>query len=317
MQLRTLGRSSLRVAPLCLGGNVFGWTANEAASFKVLDAFVAAGLNFIDTADVYSTWVPGHHGGESETIIGNWLKRGVRRKDVVIATKVGMEMAPDRKGLSAAHIVRSVEESLRRLQTDHIDLYFAHRDDPSVSFEETLGAYQRLIAQGKVRAIGASNYTAPRLAEALEVSRKQGLPRYEVLEPLYNLYARADYESALEPLCVEQQVSVVSYYALASGFLSGKYRTPEDAAKSARGKGVVAKFLNERGLRILAALDDVGRRYGASPASVALAWQIARPSITAPIASATTVDQLNELVAATQMKLDQAAIEQLNTASGE
>jgi aryl-alcohol dehydrogenase-like predicted oxidoreductase len=316
MQLRTLGRSGLRVAPLCLGGNVFGWTADEATSFKVLDALVGAGLNFVDTADVYSVWVPGHHGGESETVIGNWLKRGARRQDVVIATKVGMEMAPDRKGLSAAHIARSAEESLRRLQTDHIDLYFAHQDDATVSFEETLGAYQKLIEQGKVRAIGASNYTAARLVEALKVSREQGLPRYEVLQPLYNLYARSDYESALEPLYVEHQISVVSYFALASGFLSGKYRTPEDAAKSARGKGVVEKYLNERGLTILAALDDVGRRYGASPASVALAWQIARPSITAPIASATTVDQLSELVAATKMKLDRAAIDQLNTASG-
>jgi aryl-alcohol dehydrogenase-like predicted oxidoreductase len=315
MQLRPLGRSGLRVAPLCLGGNVFGWTANEAASFKVLDAFVAAGLNLIDTADVYSTWVPGHHGGESETIIGNWLKRSGKRKDVVIATKVGMEMAPDRRGLSAAHIARSVEGSLGRLQTDHIDLYFAHRDDPSVPFDETLAAYQRLIEQGKVRAIGASNYTAARFAEALEVSRKHGLPRYEVLEPLYNLYARADYESALEPLCLNQQIGVVSYSALASGFLSGKYRTPADAAKSARGEGVVAKFLNERGLRILTALDDVARRYSASPGTVALAWQIVRPSITAPIASATAIDQLHELVSATQLKLDQAAIEQLNTAS--
>jgi aryl-alcohol dehydrogenase-like predicted oxidoreductase len=316
MQFRTLGRSGLRVAPLCLGGNVFGWTATEAASSKVLDALVAAGLNFIDTADVYSTWVPGHHGGESEMVIGNWLKRSGKRKEVVIATKVGMEMAPDRKGLSAAHIARSVEESLGRLQTDHIDLYFAHRDDPSVPFEETLGAFQRLIEQGKVRAIGASNYTAARLAEALKVSREHGLPRYEVLEPLYNLYERADYESALEPLCLDQQIGVVSYYALASGFLSGKYRTAADAGKSARGKGVVAKFLNVRGLKILAALDDVARRFGASPASVALAWQIARPSITAPIASATAVNQLNDLVAATQLKLDQAAIEQLNTASG-
>jgi aryl-alcohol dehydrogenase-like predicted oxidoreductase len=315
MQHRTLGRSSLRVAPLCLGGNVFGWTANEAASFRVLDAAVDAGLNFIDTADVYSTWVPGHQGGESETIIGNWLQRSARRKNVVIATKVGMEMAPDRKGLSAAHIARSVEESLGRLQTDHIDLYFAHRDDPSVPFEETLGAFQKLIEQGKVRAIGASNYTAPRFAEALEASREHGLPRFEVLEPLYNLYARADYETALEPLCRQQQIGVVTYSALASGFLSGKYRRPEDAAKSARGSGVVAKYLNERGLRILAALDDVARRYGASPASVALAWQIARPGITAPIASATTADQLSELVAATKMTLDAAAIEQLNAAS--
>jgi aryl-alcohol dehydrogenase-like predicted oxidoreductase len=315
MQLRALGGSGLRVAPLCLGGNVFGWTVNEVASFKVLDAMVGAGLNFIDTADVYSTWVPGHRGGESETVIGNWLKRGARRQDLVIATKVGMPMAPDRQGLSAAHIVRSAEDSLRRLQTDHIDLYFSHSDDTSVAFEETLGAYQKLIAAGKVRAIGASNHTAARLAEALEVSRRTGLPRYEVLQPHYNLYARADYESALEPLCLERHLGVVSYFALASGFLSGKYRTPADAAKSARGAGVVAKFLNERGLRILAALDDVGGRYGASPASVALAWQIARPSITAPIASATTAAQLQELVVATQLALDAAAIEQLNTAS--
>jgi aryl-alcohol dehydrogenase-like predicted oxidoreductase len=316
MQLRALGRSSLRVAPLCLGGNVFGWTATESASFAVLDALVDAGLNFIDTADVYSLWVPGHRGGESETVLGNWFKRGARRKDIVIATKVGMPMAPDRKGLSAAHIARSVEESLQRLQTDYIDLYFSHCDDASVPMEETLGAYQTLIAQGKVRAIGASNITAARMAEALEISRKYGLPRYEVLQPHYNLYARSDYESALEPLCVEQRLGVVSYFALASGFLSGKYRTPGDAAKSARGKDVVAKFLNERGLRILAALDDVGRRYDASAASVALAWQIARPSITAPIASATTTSQLAELAAATQLKLDEAAIGQLNAASG-
>ena len=315
MQLRTLGRSDLRVAPLCLGGNVFGWTADEAASFTVLDALIGAELNFIDTADVYSVWIPGHHGGESETVIGNWLQRRARRNDVVIATKVGMEMAPDRKGLSATHIARSVEESLRRLQTDYIDLYFSHCDDVTVQFEETLGAYQKLIVQGKVRAIGASNHSAARLAQALEVSRRTGLPRYEVLQPQYNLYARSEYEKDLEPLCLEHNIGVVSYFALASGFLTGKYRTPSDAAKSKRGDGVVAKYLNERGLRILAALDDVGRRYSASPASVALAWQIARPSITAPIASATSVGQLNELVAATKLHLDQAAIEQLNIAS--
>jgi len=315
MQLRTLGRSSLRVAPLCLGGNVFDWTATEAASFAVLDALIGAGLNFIDTADVYSVWVPGHRGGESETVIGNWLKRGAKRQDVVIATKVGMAMAPDRKGLSAAHIAQSVDGSLRRWQTDYIDLYFSHCDDAGVPMEETLGAHQKLLSQGKVRAIGASNFTAPRLSEALQVSRKHGLPRYEVLQPHYNLYARSDYESALEPLCLEQQIGVVSYFALASGFLSGKYRTPADAAKSPRGKGIVKEFLNERGLRILAALDDVGRRYGASAASVALAWQIARPSITAPIASATTVNQLAELVAATRLNLDTAAIEQLELAS--
>ncbi|HEV7612320.1 MAG TPA: aldo/keto reductase [Steroidobacteraceae bacterium] len=315
MQLRTLGRSGLQVAPLCLGGNVFGWTANEEASFAVLDAFVGAGLNFIDTADVYSVWVPGHRGGESETAIGNWLKRGGARKDVVIATKVGMKMASDRKGLSAAHIARSAEDSLRRLQTDYIDLYFSHCDDTSVPLEETLGAYQKLIAAGKVRAIGASNYTAPRFAEALEVSRRSALPRYEVLQPHYNLHERSDYESALEPLCLEHQIGVVGYYALASGFLSGKYRTPADASKSARGKAIVEKFLNERGLRILAALDEVARRYRASDASVALAWQIARPSITAPIASATTVAQVRELAAGAQLQLDQAAIEQLNAAS--
>jgi aryl-alcohol dehydrogenase-like predicted oxidoreductase len=315
MELRTLGRSSLRVAPLCLGGNVFGWTATEAASFAVLDEARDAGLNFIDTADLYSSWVPGHRGGESETIIGNWLKRGAQRRDVVIATKVGMEMAPDRKGLSAAHIEWSAGESLRRLQTDYIDLYFSHCDDASVPMDETLGAYQKLITQGKVRAIGASNFTAARLAEALEVSRKSGLPRYEALQPHYNLYARSDYETALEPACLEHNVGVVSYSALASGFLTGKYRAPADAAKSARGKGIVEKFLNPRGLRIIAALDDVGRRLGASPASVALAWQIARPSITAPIASATTVEQLRQLVAATQLKLDQATIVELNAAS--
>jgi aryl-alcohol dehydrogenase-like predicted oxidoreductase len=315
MQLRALGRSSLQVSSLCLGGNVFDWTATEAASFAVLDALVGAGLNFIDTADVYSVWVPGHGGGESESVIGNWLKRGAKRQDVVIATKVGMAMAPDRKGLSAAHIAQSVEASLRRLQTDYIDLYFSHCDDASVPMEETLGAYQKLLAQGKVRAIGASNFTATRLSEALQVSRKHGLPRYEVLQPHYNLYARSAYESALEPLCLEQQIGVVSYFALASGFLSGKYRTPADAAKSPRGKGIVKEFLNERGLRILAALDDVGRRYDASAASIALAWQIARPSITAPIASATTVNQLAELAAATRLNLDMAAFEQLDLAS--
>jgi len=224
-------------------------------------------------------------------------------------------MPPDRKGLSAEHIARSAEESLRRLKTDHVDLYFAHCDDASVPFEETLGAFQQLIKQGKVRIIGASNYTAPRLAEALKTSSEHGLPRFEVLQPLYNLYARADYEAALEPLCREQQIGVVTYFALASGFLTGKYRKPEDAAKSARGGGVVAKYLNERGFRILAALDEVGRRYGASPARVALAWQIARPTITAPIASATSVEQVSELLAATKLKLDQAAIEQLNSAS--
>ena len=305
----------MQVAPLCLGGNVFGWTAAEAASFAVLDALVEAGFNFIDTADVYSVWVPGHRGGESEAVIGNWLQRRGRRDDVVIATKVGMQMAPDRKGLSAAHIARSVEDSLRRLQTDHIDLYFSHADDTTVPLEETLGAYQKLLSAGKIRAIGASNYTAARLAEALEVSRKSALPRYEVLQPLYNLYARSDYESELEPLCLREQLGVITYFALASGFLSGKYRTAADAAKSARGKGIVEKYLNARGFKILAALDDIAARHRSSPAAVALAWQIARPSVTAPIASATTVPQLQELLSATRLDLSKPDIEQLNAAS--
>jgi aryl-alcohol dehydrogenase-like predicted oxidoreductase len=315
MQRRNLGRSGLQVTPLCLGGNVFGWTADEAASFAVLDAMLEAGLNFIDTADVYSTWVPGHRGGESETVIGKWLRRSGRREDVVIATKVGMPFASDCKGLSAGHITRSVEESLQRLQTDHIDLYFSHCDDAAVPLEETLGAYQKLIGAGKIRAVGASNYTAARLTQALEVSRKHSLPRYEVLQPHYNLYARSGYESELEPLCLTARIGVVSYFALAAGFLSGKYRTAADAGKSARGKGVIEQFLNPRGLKILAALDDVGKRRRASPASVALAWQIARPSITAPIASATSVEQLNDLVAATRLHLDAADVEQLNLAS--
>jgi aryl-alcohol dehydrogenase-like predicted oxidoreductase len=315
MQRRQLGRSGLQVAPLCLGGNVFGWTADQASSFAVLDALVEAGLNFIDTADVYSVWVPGHKGGESETVIGNWLKRRGRRDTVVIATKVGMQMAPDRKGLSAAHIARSVEESLRRLQTDYIDVYFSHTDDAAVPAEETLRAYQKLIAAGKVRALGASNYSAARLRESLEVSRQHSLPRYEVLQPLYNLYARADYEAELEPLCVKEQLGVITYFALASGFLSGKYRSAADAAKSARGKGVIDKYLNPRGLKILSALDEVAKRHAASPASVALAWQMARPSVTAPIASATTVTQLKDLIAATRLQLASGDIEQLNAAS--
>jgi len=233
----------------------------------------------------------------------------------VIATKVGMQMAPDRKGLSAAHITRSVEDSLRRLQTDYIDVYFSHTDDTTVPLEETLGTYQKLIGAGKIRVIGASNYTAQRLAQALQVSRKNSLPRYEVLEPHYNLYSRSDYESELEPLCLNEQIGVITYFALASGFLTGKYRTAADAAKSARGKGIVEKFLNPRGLKILAALDDIAKRRRGSLAAVALAWQIARPSITAPIASATTVEQLNELVAATRLHLDSSDMEQLNAAS--
>ena len=314
MEKRRLGNSGLEIAPLAFGGNVFGWTADEPTSFKLLDAFVEAGLNLIDTADVYSRWVPGNQGGESETVIGNWLRRSGKRDRVIVATKVGMEMAPDRKGLSRDHILRSAEDSLRRLQVDTIDLYQAHQDDPNTLLDETLEAFARLIEQGKVRAIGASNYTAARLAEALRVSRERGLPRYESLQPNYNLYDRADYERELEPFCLENGLGVISYFSLAKGFLSGKYRSEADLSKSPRGQGV-KRYLDERGFRILRALDEVSEQYGSTPARVALAWLIARPSITAPIASATSLEQLDDLIEATRLTLDQAAIEKLNQAS--
>ena len=293
---------------------MFGWTVDEATSFSLLDAWVDAGFNFIDTADVYSRWVPGHTGGESETILGKWFKRSGKRSQVVLATKVGMEMGPGRKGLAPAYIRGALEDSLRRLQTDYIDLYQSHDDDADTPLAQTLATYGKLIDEGKVRAIGASNYSAARLAQALEVSRQEGLSRYESLQPLYNLYDRAAYEDTLEPLCVQQGVGVINFYALASGFLTGKYRSSADLGKSPRGKGA-AKYLTARGLRILAALDDVAARYSATPARVALAWELARPSITAPIVSATSLAQLAELVAATQLTLDAAAIEQLNQAS--
>ncbi len=314
MKKRELGNSGLEVAPLAFGGNVFGWTVDEPTAFQLLDAFVAAGFNLIDTADVYSRWVPGNQGGESETTIGNWLKRSGNRDKVIIATKVGIEMGPGMKGLSKPYILRAVEDSLRRLQTDYIDLYLSHRDDQETPVEETLSAFAQLIEQGKVRAIGASNYTAERLAEALKVSEQNGLPRYESLQPQYNLYDRADYEQHLEPLCVEKGLGVISYYSIASGFLTGKYRSEADLGKSVRGEGI-KKYLNERGLRILAALDQVAKRYDSNPTRVALAWLIARQSITAPIASATTLDQLNDLIEATKLPLDQTAIELLNQAS--
>jgi aryl-alcohol dehydrogenase-like predicted oxidoreductase len=315
MEKRRIGRSELVVAPLCFGGNVFGWTADEATSFALLDAFVAQGFDFIDTADVYSRWAPGNQGGESETIIGRWLKRSGKRDRVVIATKVGMEMGPDRKGLSRRWIRQSVEDSLRRLQTDRIDLYQAHRDDPETPLEETLGAFAELIREGKVRAIGASNYGAARLAEALATSARAGLPRYESLQPEYNLYDRAGYEGELETLCREHQLGVIPYYSLASGFLTGKYRSPADAGKSPRGQDIAAKYLNERGRRILAALDAAAARHGATPAQVALAWLIARPGITAPIASATSLAQLEELAGAVRLRLDPATIAEIDSAS--
>jgi len=315
MEQRQLGRTGLTVAPLCFGGNVFGWTADEATSHRLLDAFVDAGFNFIDTADVYSAWAPGNKGGESETIIGNWLKSRGNRDKVVIATKVGSEMGPGKKGLSPAYIRTAVEDSLRRLQTDRIDLYQSHWDDPDTPFEDTLGAYKRLIDEGKVRAIGASNLTAARLREALEVSARTGLPRYETLQPGYNLYDRRDYEAELEGLCRQNGLGVISYYSLAAGFLTGKYRSPQDAGKSARGEGVVSKYLDDRGRAILAALDEVASQHKATPAQVALAWLIARPGLTAPIASASKVEQLDDLFAAVRLRLDPASIDRLNKAS--
>jgi aryl-alcohol dehydrogenase-like predicted oxidoreductase len=312
--MRTLGRSGLRVAPLALGGNVFGWTIDEAASFQVLDAFVAAGFNLIDTADVYSRWAPGNSGGESETILGRWLKASGNRERVVLATKVGMEMGPGEKGLSRPYILRAVERSLDRLQTDSIDLYQSHQDDEGTPLEETLGTFAELIRLGKVRAIGASNYSAPRLAEALRVSQSLGLPRYECLQPGYNLYDRAGFEAELEPLCVREGLGVIPYYSLAAGFLTGKYRSEADLAGRARGAKVKG-YLNERGSRILAALDRVAARYKSTPAKVAVAWLLARPGVTAPIASATSVEQLRDLLDATRLELDPAAVQALSEAS--
>jgi len=313
MQLRPLGRSSLSVAPLAFGGNVFGWSADEQRSFDLLDAFVDAGFNLVDTADVYSAWVPGNYGGESETIIGKWLKRSGKRDQVVIATKVAKWA--EHPGLSPMNINQAVEGSLKRLQTDYIDLYQAHEDDATVPLHETLAAFGKLIEQGKVRVIGASNYVADRFAEALKVSAEHGLPRYETLQPEYNLVSRAGYEKELEPLVVSENIGVINYYALASGFLSGKYRSSADLSKSAARSGAVQKFLNPHGLRVLDALDKVARAHGATPAQVALAWLIARPSVTAPIASATSVPQLKDLLGGVTLQLSKEELVALDQAS--
>jgi len=301
-------------APLAFGGNVFGWTADEAMSFRLLDAFVDAGFNLIDTADVYSRWVPGHVGGESEAIIGRWLKTSGKRDRVLIATKVGKDMGEGRTGLSPRWMQLAVEDSLRRLQTDRIDLYQSHDDDPATPIEDTLAAYDGLIRAGKVRAIGASNHSAARFAEALDTSQRLGLPRYETLQPLYNLIDRAPYEAELEPLIRERGVGVINFFGLARGFLSGKYRSEADLAKSPRGAGV-KDYLNPRGFRILAALDDAAESLKATPAQVALAWQMARPGITAPIASATSVRQFEELAGAAALTLNKETIAALDAAS--
>jgi len=317
LDYRTLGRSDLQVSPLAFGGNVFGWTADEAMSFRLLDAWLDAGFNFIDTADVYSAWVPGHSGGESETVIGKWLRQSGKRNRVVLATKVGKPMGDGLVGLSPAYIRQAVDASLRRLQTDHIDLYQSHDDDADTPLADTLGAFAELIKAGKVRAIGASNYTAPRLAEALDVAERAGLPRYESLQPLYNLYDRAVFEKDLGPLCAQRGVGVINFYALAAGFLTGKYRTEADAGKSARGAKTTQLYLNPRGLAILDALDAAARQYGVAPGQIAIAWLLSRPGVTAPIASATSIAQLNELTAAVQLKLDGQTLAALDKASAE
>ena len=315
MSKRRIGRSDIHVQPFCFGGNVFGWTADEAMSHRLLDAFVDAGFDFVDTADVYSIWAPGHAGGESESTIGRWLKKSGKRDRVVIATKVGMQMAPDKTGLKAAYIVRAVEDSLRRLQTDHIDLYQSHRDDPDTPIAETLGAYEGLIKAGKVRAIGASNYTATRLRESLDISARNGLPRYECLQPEYNLVERTGFEGELQDLCVKEEIGVIPFFSLAAGFLTGKYRCEADLDKSVRGPRAAGKYLTANGLRVLGALDKVAGAHQATPAQVALAWLLARNGLTAPIASATNPAQLAELLGATKLSLSQADIGELDAAS--
>ena len=313
MEKRILGKTDLNIAPIVFGGNVFGWTIDEKKSFEILDQFIDNGFNFIDTADVYSRWVEGNKGGESETIIGNWLKKHNKRHDVVIATKVGSDMGSG-KSLKKDYIINQVEHSLSRLQTDYIDLYFSHFDDETTPVEETLSAYENLIRAGKVRWIGASNFSAARLKESLLFSAQHNLPRYEVYQPGYNLFDREEFEREHEKICLENDLGVVTYYSLASGFLTGKYRSEDDLNKSKRGGGV-KKFLNERGFRILDALDQVADKHQVEQASVALAWLIYHPSITAPIASVTDLSQLKSFTEAANLKLTPEDISLLDKAS--
>ena len=314
MAMRTMGETGMRVAPLMLGGNVFGWTIDEAQSFAVLDAFVGRGFNFIDTADVYSRWKPGNRGGESETILGAWFKRTGLRDKVVLATKVGMDLGDGKKGLRREYILEAAEASLKRLGTDHIDLYQSHVDDESVPFEETLGAYAELIKAGKVLAIGASNYTGARLKQAVEQARREGLPVYQTLQPEYNLYARQGFEADQQPVCAELGIGVVPYFSLASGFLTGKYKTKADTEGKSRGSRV-GQYFDERGERILKALTAAEQATGARQGSIALAWLMAQPTILAPIASATSVEQLDDLTAAAELKLPDEVLRSLTEAS--
>lgn len=314
MEKRKLGRSGLAIAPVVFGGNVLGWSVDPARANRLLDAFVDLGFNAIDTADTYSRWVPGNSGGESEAIIGNWLKASGKRDKVLIFTKVGHEMAPDKKGLSRRYIKAEVEDSLKRLKIDTIDLYQSHRDDTATPMEETLETYGELIREGKVRAIGASNFTAERLRHALDTSRRLKLPRYDVLQPKYNLYDRSDYEGPLADLCVKEEIGVIPYYSLANGFLTGKYRGPADFGKSAARGGRMGGYLNARGNRILAALDAVSAKHKVKPASIALAWLMSRPMVI-PIAGATKPEQLDDFAAAARVKLGKDDIESLTAAS--
>lgn len=316
MQKRKLGNSGLEIAPLMFGGNVFGWTIDESTSFRLLDGFVDAGFNGIDTADVYSNWKPGNSGGESETIIGKWLAQNGKRDKVVIASKVGIKMTEEKKGLSKNYILQAIEDSLRRLKTDYIDLYQSHTDDLETPLEETLETYSQVIKQGKVRAIGASNYTSERLSLALEISKRLSVPVYETLQPRYNLYDRDEFEPALAPLCQKMGVSVIPYSSLGSGFLTGKYRSESDFSKSLRGPRIT-KYLNERGFRILDALDTVAKQLSSTPGNVAIAWLLTRPAITAPIASATSMEQLLDLTKAVELHLDSSHIDMLNQASAQ
>jgi aryl-alcohol dehydrogenase-like predicted oxidoreductase len=314
MEKREIGNSGIKVYPFAFGGNVFGWTIDEKQSFEILDAYVDYGLDFIDTADVYSVWASSNKGGESETIIVNWLYKTKKRDQVIIATKVGMQLDVDKKGLSKKYIISAVEASLKRLQTDYLDLYQTHKDDPDTPLLETLEALDDLKKQGKIRAVGASNYSSERLEEAMKISTEHNLAKFECLQPEYNLYQREDYEKNLEPFCLENKIGVITYFSLASGFLTGKYQSENDFSKSSRGQGM-KKYLNPRGFKILAALDEAAKEYNVSNATIALAWIMARKSITAPIASATNVEQLKELEIATKLKLSDETITNLNIAS--
>ncbi|WP_446745571.1 aldo/keto reductase [Silvibacterium acidisoli] len=314
MEKRKLGTSSLEVPVICLGGNVYGWTLSETDTFHQLDKALAEGLNFVDTADMYSNWIPGHKGGESETILGNWFKKSGKRKNVILATKVGLPMGEDKKGLKAGYIKQAVEDSLKRLQTDHIDLYQAHRDDEETPLEETLKAFDELVKAGKVRYIGASNYSGARLTEAMEISKKNNLAAFVSLQPHYNLVERQEFESDLLTAVEKYNIGVIPYFSLAAGFLSGKYKSKADAEGKARG-GMVGKYLNDYGFGVVKALEEVAKETGSTPSRVALAWLIAQPGITSPIASATSDKQVEDLVEATKLKLDTAAIEKLTNVS--